>query len=72
MVKILSSKSVVLSVGLMFGMSSAYAGSCYYDCDSYAKSQRIQLCADNRGGSACATSEAIYNYFYQQCQQGNC
>ncbi|WP_076416074.1 hypothetical protein [Shewanella sp. UCD-KL12] len=71
--KLANLKLVAIFFGVALGLSatSAIASSCTESCKTIAKQQQIQICAGG-GGSACASSEPLFNYLYEQCVQNQC
>lgn len=51
---------------------SATAITCQEDCKRYARQQQAWFCDRIGGGSACATSEPLFNQFYQECLANFC
>lgn len=64
----------VATFGLAFGMGvvNAASSSCATWCQSYSWQMQSSFCAEQRGGSACASSVPLNGYFYQQCVSNYC
>ncbi|RZQ51568.1 hypothetical protein CWB73_00160 [Pseudoalteromonas phenolica] len=45
---------------------------CSSNCSAWAKQQQLSFCARVGGGSACASSQGLYNHLLQQCKKGQC
>lgn len=71
--KLINLKLVALFFGMSLGLNATYAmaSSCTDSCRITAYQQQIQMCS-NGGGSACASSEPLFNYLLQQCIQNYC
>ncbi|GHF78262.1 hypothetical protein [Thalassotalea marina] len=72
MKKLLSRKSTLFSLSLLLGAGASYATTCEEDCERIARQEQAVMCAGQAGASACASSEPLFNYLYNQCLQNYC
>jgi hypothetical protein len=67
---------LVAVAALSFAATTSVGAAAYFDCQSYceywAKQEQGRYCARSGGGSACATSQGVYQHFLNQCKQGMC
>lgn len=72
MKKILCKKSTLFSLALLLGAGASYATTCEENCERTARQEQVAMCSGVAGGSACGSSEPLFNYLYNRCLQNYC